>query len=102
MTSIDLLIIGSGPIGCTVAAVVHSLSPRAQILMVEAGPVLTERPGMHVRNLDDPIARSAAQRKSEGVIPSGWAAGNWRPATRSALNRPGTFSATAFRRRMSM
>jgi choline dehydrogenase-like flavoprotein len=93
MSSPDLLIVGSGPIGCVFARIIHDLAPRARILMVEAGPQLTGQPGMHVKNISDRFARAAAQRKSEGpdadhssCAPS--------PSPRGrGLTRPGTFSA---------
>jgi choline dehydrogenase-like flavoprotein len=87
----DLLIVGSGPVGCVVAKVVHDLAPRVRILMVEAGPRLTEPPGMHVKNMASQSARTAAQRKSEGPDadrPPGAASPG---RGRDGLIRPGTF-----------
>jgi choline dehydrogenase-like flavoprotein len=49
--SVDVLIVGSGPVGAAFARVIHETAPRMSILMVEAGPQLTERPGMNMRNV---------------------------------------------------
>jgi pyranose oxidase len=62
----DLLIVGSGPIGSTYARLVRNRLPYVRILMVEAGPQIGDRLGMHVRNIADPEARRAAQQLSEG------------------------------------
>jgi choline dehydrogenase-like flavoprotein len=63
----DVLVIGSGPVGSAFARAVHERAPRTRIVMVEAGPLLTERPGVHVRNLANPDARRRAQVLSEGT-----------------------------------
>lgn len=68
-SSVDVLIVGSGPVGSAFACSIAALAPSARILMVEAGPRLTERPGMHVRNIPDDHERELARRRSEG--PSG-------------------------------
>ncbi len=62
----DLLVVGSGPVGSAYARLVADMVPQARIVMVEAGPRIGERPGMHVRNIADTEARSQAQRISEG------------------------------------
>jgi choline dehydrogenase-like flavoprotein len=62
----DLLIVGSGPVGSAFARAVHERAPETRILMLEAGPRLTERPGVHVRNIADADARARAQLLSEG------------------------------------
>ena len=64
--SVDVLIVGSGPIGSAYARQVADADPRASILMVEVGPQLTDLPGMHVQNIDDEEERSQAQSNSEG------------------------------------
>ena len=63
---VDVLIVGSGPVGSAFARAVHERAPEARILMLEAGPQLTERPGMHVNNILDADARARAQLLSEG------------------------------------
>jgi choline dehydrogenase-like flavoprotein len=47
----DLLIVGSGPVGSAIAHGVRSAVPGAQILLVDAGPVLCGQPGRHLANL---------------------------------------------------
>ena len=62
---VDLLIVGSGPVGATFARVVSDLAPTATVLLVEAGPRLGPIAGANVRNL--PVAdRAAAQAASQG------------------------------------
>jgi len=64
--SVDVLIIGSGPAGSAFARRTTDLRPGTQILMVEVGPQLTDRPGMHIMNIADSGARARAQQLSEG------------------------------------
>jgi choline dehydrogenase-like flavoprotein len=70
----DVLIVGSGPVGSAFARAVHERAPTLRILMLEAGPQLTERPGMHVSNILDADARARAQLLSEGPDVEGAAA----------------------------
>ena len=51
---IDILIIGSGPVGATFARILSEQKPDAKILMVDAGPRLTARAGQHIKNITDP------------------------------------------------
>jgi GMC oxidoreductase len=62
----DVLIVGSGPIGSTFARVVFERVPDARILMVDAGPVLTDPPGLNLKNLDDPEELQRARERSQG------------------------------------
>src|SRR5919202_5896899 len=62
----DGLIVGSGPIGAAFARVITEGAPQARIMMVEVGPQLTERPGLHIKNIPDPAKRTQAQVRSQG------------------------------------
>ena len=62
----DLLIVGSGPVGATFARVVSERLPQARIVMVDAGPVLTEPPGLNLKNLDDEHELQRARELSQG------------------------------------
>ncbi len=58
-----VVIVGSGPAGATYARL---LADVAEVIVVEAGPVLTDPPGMNVKNLADPAAQAAARDASQG------------------------------------
>ncbi|WP_460912202.1 GMC oxidoreductase [Spirosoma areae] len=62
----DVLIIGSGPVGATYARLISEQAPQATILMVDAGPRLTQQAGQHTKNIVDGAARDAAQVRSQG------------------------------------
>jgi choline dehydrogenase-like flavoprotein len=61
--------------------------------MIEAGPRLTEPPGMHVKNIRSQFARAAAQRRSEGPDADRPFGASSPGRGRDGLIRPGTFSA---------
>lgn len=98
--NVDVLIVGSGPIGATFARVLSERVPTAKILMVDVGPQLTNRPGRHVKNIEDASERLAAQIRSQGPtqyryeVPPIWersdASGKRGRERISALARPGT------------
>ena len=97
---VDVLIVGSGPVGCTFARELTRSLPKSRILLVDAGPRLTPRAGMHVKNITDPAERTRAQILSQG--PTAYAydvptlkqrsesAGSG-PSRSSVLARAGTF-----------
>ncbi len=64
--NIDVLIIGSGPVGSTFARELSERSPNACILLVDAGPRLTPRAGVHIKNIADAAERAQAQILSQG------------------------------------
>jgi choline dehydrogenase-like flavoprotein len=61
-----VIIVGSGPCGATYARRLLDQAPGVDILMVEAGPALTQPLGMNVRNIADPAAQAAAKLASQG------------------------------------
>src|SRR5919204_398223 len=65
-SDVDVLIVGSGPTGATFARVISERAPQAKILMLDVGPQLTSRPGVHVKNIVDPEERVRAQVRSQG------------------------------------
>ena len=70
---LDVLIVGSGPVGSTFARLVAERLPDTRILMVDAGPVLTDPPGINLKNLDDEAEVRRARELSQGPpqVPSG-------------------------------
>ncbi|MFI1561578.1 GMC oxidoreductase [Streptomyces sp. NPDC020490] len=67
--AVDVAIVGSGPTGAAYARILSETAPHAVVALFEAGPVLTDPPGLHVKNIADPAARLTAQRRSEGANP---------------------------------
>ncbi|WP_328475298.1 GMC oxidoreductase [Actinoplanes sp. NBC_00393] len=65
MTS-TVLIVGSGPTGATYARKLLESVPGVTVLMVEGGPVVSDPPGMNVKNIADPAEQAAARLASQG------------------------------------
>lgn len=72
----DVLIVGSGPVGCAFARQLHVTSPHLRVLMLDAGSQTSKTPGEHLknspifqRNVDafSPIIRSHIHRLSVPV-----------------------------------
>lgn len=63
---VDVIIVGSGPTGAAYARTLADEWPGARILMVDAGPIVTDPPGLHVANIQDSAKREAAQIASQG------------------------------------
>ncbi|MFY9927761.1 MAG: NAD(P)-binding protein, partial [Streptosporangiaceae bacterium] len=61
----DVVIVGSGLIGCAYARILAERAPHLRIRMLEAGPRLTGVPGVNVRNETD-ARRARYQLTSEG------------------------------------
>jgi choline dehydrogenase-like flavoprotein len=62
----NVLIVGSGPNGATYARLLLEQNPDVTVLMVEAGPVVTDPIGMNIKNIPDPEAQAAARLASQG------------------------------------
>jgi pyranose oxidase len=62
----DILIIGSGPVGATYARILSEQKPNAKILMIDAGPKVSDKIGQHVKNITDHKAMESAQILSQG------------------------------------
>lgn len=92
--NVDVIIVGSGPVGSTFARIIRDGAPTARILHLEAGPIVADPPGRHVKTIRDPERLSAAQVASQGpdryVYPQVSPAQRRDPDT-SLLARPGTF-----------
>lgn len=61
-----IAVVGSGPIGSAYARLLLEGLPDARVIMFEAGPQLTDRPGESVRNIADPDEKSRARELSQG------------------------------------
>ncbi len=66
ISSCDVLVVGSGPIGCVFARHLLSLNPGLKVLIVEAGPEFVNNPGVHVSNLSTADEKRELQKLSEG------------------------------------
>lgn len=62
----DVVIVGSGPAGATYARTIKTARPETSVLVVEAGPAVSDPPGRHVRTIADPRERVDAQMASQG------------------------------------
>jgi pyranose oxidase len=65
---VDVAIVGSGPTGAAYARVLSELRPDLDLVTFEVGPLLADPPGLHVKNIVDAEERTAAQRRSEGLL----------------------------------
>jgi choline dehydrogenase-like flavoprotein len=65
LSSVDLLIIGSGPVGAAYARLLAEQRPETSMLMVELGPALTDPPGLHITQVEGP-ERDSVIRASQG------------------------------------
>ncbi|MQY39940.1 Oxygen-dependent choline dehydrogenase [Streptomyces sp. RB17] len=63
---VDVVVVGSGPCGAAYVRTLSEQRPDLTLATFEAGPLLTEPPGGHVRNIADPAERERCQRRSEG------------------------------------
>ena len=57
---------GSGPTGSTYARVITDARPQARVLVVKAGPIVADPPGLHMANIIDPEERELAQIACQG------------------------------------
>ncbi|MGX1162962.1 choline dehydrogenase-like flavoprotein [Arthrobacter sp. SLBN-100] len=91
-TTVDVAIVGSGPTASAYARILSEEAPGATIAMFEVGPTVSNPPGAHVKNIEDPDRRSLAQRASEGPG-AGAATVNSPGAVKSGERRarPGTY-----------
>ncbi|GGL91991.1 pyranose oxidase [Streptomyces fumigatiscleroticus] len=92
---VDVAIVGSGPAGAAYARVLSELAPQLTVATFEAGPLISDPPGAHVKNIGDPEERARAQRSSEGPRPLTEAAStdtmDGYASEQRRLQRPGTF-----------
>ncbi|MFK4805734.1 GMC oxidoreductase [Microbacterium sp. ZW CA_36] len=90
--AVDVVIVGSGPTGAAYARILSEQAPDAVIVMFEVGPTVSDPPGAHVKNIEDPARRSAAQLASQGPAASAETVSN-PGAVKSGqrLARAGTF-----------
>ncbi len=66
LTETDVMIVGTGPVGASFARMIHDALPEIRILMIDAGPSISSRIGMHILNIEDEDLRARAQIDSQG------------------------------------
>ena len=81
----DVLVVGSGPVGAAYVRLLTEARPDLDVLVVEAGPVVSDPPGMNLRNIADPAQQEKARLLAQGHA---------RPGTDAVpLDIPGTITA---------
>lgn len=66
----DIVIVGTGPAGAAYARILSEQRSDLRIVQFDAGPIVTDPPGAHVKSILDDGARAHAQRRSEGPNPA--------------------------------
>ncbi|MFF2315306.1 GMC oxidoreductase [Arthrobacter sp. NPDC058097] len=93
----DVVVVGSGPAGSATARTIIDEHPGLRVLVVEAGPKITEPSGRHIKTVADPAQRQAAQLASQGpdchrsAAPASNPAASQVDEPMSLVGRPGTF-----------
>ena len=62
----DVLVVGSGPVGAAYVRLITEARPDLDVLLVEAGPVVADPPGMNLRNIADPVQQEKARLLAQG------------------------------------
>lgn len=81
----DVLVVGSGPVGAAYVRLLTEARPDLDVLVVEAGPVVSDPPGMNLRNIADPAQQEKARLLAQGQALPGTSA--------VPLDIPGTITA---------
>jgi choline dehydrogenase-like flavoprotein len=96
--SADVLIVGSGIMGSTVARLVREADPAVRILMVDAGTAIGDTPGLHLHDVPDPeLWERYNERVASGIQGMYTGATVDRESVGDVVRlRPGIFHALAF------
>ena len=62
----DVLVVGSGPVGAAYVRLLTEARPDLDVLVVEAGPVVSDPPGMNLRNIADHAEQEKARILAQG------------------------------------
>lgn len=89
--SVDVAIVGSGPTGSAYARILSEDAPGVTVAMFEAGPTVSDPPGAHVKNIEDPGLRHAAQVASQGPAVAEQTLDGPAVAAGSRMARAGTY-----------
>lgn len=97
---IDVVIVGSGPVGAAYARAILDARRQANVVMVESGPTVTEPLGSHIKNIPGSEHRRRAMQKAQGepnrsdsfvTLPERAAASNEPGAADKYFHRPGLY-----------
>ena len=66
-----MLVVGSGPVGAAYVRLLTRARPDLDVLVVDAGPVVTSPPGANVRNTADPAEQERARLAAQGQAQAG-------------------------------
>lgn len=96
--SADVLIVGSGIMGSTVARLLREADPTVRILMIDAGTVIGDTPGLHLHDVPDPELWERYNERVASGIQGMYTGGDLErgPVGDVAGLRPGMFPTLAF------
>jgi len=95
-SSYDVLIVGSGIMGASVAHLLRQERPEAQVLMIDGGSTIGATPGLHLHDSDDPATVERYGTRVSSGIQSMYVGADLSGAAPASLDdaAPGMYSLT--------